>query len=61
MSDCPTRPRSRRTGRPRVGPAITVHLPAEMVDRLDRVARRDGTSRAVLIRYILRMWLKEFG
>lgn len=37
-------------GRPEVGPAFTVRLPADLTARLDERAKADGASRAEMIR-----------
>jgi predicted transcriptional regulator len=43
----------RRTGRPAIGPATTVRLSPELVERLDRYAAGQGVNRAAAIRELL--------
>ena len=40
-------------GRPPIGPAITLRLPADLLKQLDRRAKRDGVTRAELVRQLL--------
>jgi glycine/D-amino acid oxidase-like deaminating enzyme len=43
-----------RPGRPEVGPAISIRLDQDLLDRLDGVAQMNGESRAAALRRLLR-------
>jgi hypothetical protein len=43
----------RRSGRPPIGPATTLRLPPELLDRVDRWAASQGVTRAAAIRELL--------
>jgi metal-responsive CopG/Arc/MetJ family transcriptional regulator len=49
-------PRGR--GRPPVGPAIEVRLPADVLERLDEIAAEYGVKRAELVRSIVMDWMR---
>ena len=46
-------------GRPRVGIRVYIRIPEKLLDRIDRIAKREGEPRAVIIRRLLKKALEN--